>query len=243
MARNVVAVPEQTVRLRVNGRRVAVWTCTPGGLDILAAGRLLASGFIRRAADILSLEPLTGDGSAAGIDARLEAAASAQGFAEREHRTDRGCGLRHTLDCEPALLRAADRPAPALPSPDGFPDLFRDLYARAASYRDTGGLHAAALCDGTSLPYHQEEVSRHNAVDRVVGQALLDGADLSVLGLVTSARISGEIAEKAARAGLAWIASRSVPTTLAVEIATAARMPILARAPSPDAKAFGWPDA
>ena len=71
------------------------------------------------------------------------------------------------------------------------------------------------------------------------GAAVLEGADLRTLGLVTTARISGRIAAQAARAGLAWIASRSVPTTLALEIAGVAGIPVVARAPSPEARVFG----
>ncbi|HSH46285.1 MAG TPA: formate dehydrogenase accessory sulfurtransferase FdhD, partial [Longimicrobiales bacterium] len=232
-------------RLRVNGRRLAVWTCSPGNLDALAAGRLLTSGFVRHLADILALEPLEDDGAAPGIDARLEAAATAEGFAEREHRAEHGCGLRFLLGCRPDLIRR-EHVAPAPPAMERFPDLFRVLYERATTYRDIGGVHTAALCAGEAVPgealaYHQEEVGRHNAVDRVIGQALLDGADLKGFGLLTTARISGEIAEKAARAGLAWIASRSVPTTLAVEIAGRAGLSIVARAPSRDARVFGAP--
>ncbi|NIP78675.1 MAG: sulfurtransferase FdhD, partial [Gemmatimonadetes bacterium] len=82
------------------------------------------------------------------------------------------------------------------------------------------------------------EVGRHNGVDKTIGSALLAGSTLTTLGLLTTARISGEIAEKAARAGLAWVASRSVPTTLAVEIAAAAGLPLVARAPGKDVRVF-----
>jgi FdhD protein len=86
-------------------------------------------------------------------------------------------------------------------------------------------------------------VGRHNGVDKAIGAALLAGADLGALGLLTTARISGEIAEKAARAGVAWVASRSVPTTLAVELAATAGLPLVARAGSPDARVFHDPPA
>jgi FdhD protein len=81
-------------------------------------------------------------------------------------------------------------------------------------------------------------VGRHNGADKAIGGALLAGSALRGLGLMTSARISGEIAEKAARAGLAWVASRSVPTTMAVEIASAAGIPLIARAAARDARVF-----
>ena len=57
-------------------------------------------------------------------------------------------------------------------------------------------------------------------------------------GLLTSSRVSGEIADKAARAGFSWLASRSIPTTLAADIAQRAHMPIIGRAPSRDAHVY-----
>ena len=236
MTRDVVAVPEKAVRLRVNGRRIDTWTCTPRAVEELAAGRLLHGGFITTAEDILALRALPAEDGVIGIDAEVPPARMAAAVAEVEHRDAHGCGPRFLPDCRPELVRRA----PAAPPPDtaAFHGLFRALYDGAASHRGTGGLHTAALCDGATLSFLHEEVGRHNAVDKAIGHAVLEDADLTALGLVTTARISGDIAAKAARAGLPWIASRSIPTTLAVEIAALAGIAIIARAPSPDARVF-----
>ena len=236
MTRDVVAVPEKAVRLRVNGLGLATWTCTPHALEALATGRLLYDGFITSAEDILALRALPEEEGILGVDAEVPPPRMAAAVAEAEHRDEHGCGPRFLLDCRPELIRRA--PAPPPPETTAFHGLFRTLYDGATSYRGTGGLHTAALSDGASLSFLHEEVGRHNAVDKVIGHALLEGADRGSLGLITTARISGDIAAKAARAGLAWIASRSVPTTLAVEIAGLAGIAIVARAPSPDARVF-----
>jgi FdhD protein len=97
-------------------------------------------------------------------------------------------------------------------------------------------MHAAALTDGEQILFAIDEVGRHNAVDKVIGQAILAGTPTTGLGLILTARISGEIALKAARAGLGWIASRSIPTTLALEIAELAELPLLARATGREAR-------
>mgnify|MGYP000572012645 CR=1 FL=1 len=157
--------------------------------------------------------------------------------AERRHRAEAGCGPLHAVRCVPGGLLAGARRAP-LPPPDRFPELFRALYAAGERGQSTGGLHVAALSDGEALLYATEEVGRHNAVDKAIGAAFLAGAELPALGLVLSARVSGEIALKAARAGLAWVASRSVPTTLALEVARAAGLPLVARAPGKDARVY-----
>lgn len=240
MTRRVAPVPETVVRLRVNGFTVTTWTCSPGDPATLAAGRLLALGFIDSGADLEAVE-VGEDSGVMVIETRVVPVRAAAGIDEREHRRERGCGLRHFLDCQPDALTSAAAPAAPPPS-ESFRDLFRDLFDRSPSRQTTGGHHTAALSDGSTLRYVHEEVGRHNAIDRSIGAAVLDGADraaMAALGLITTARISGEMAEHAARAGIGWIASRSVPTTLAVEIAAAAGIPVIARAPGPDARIVG----
>lgn len=236
MTRNVIAVPERAVRLRVNGLVIATWTCTPADLEALAAGRLVSDGFIHDADDVLALRTLPDDGRTLGVDAEVPPERMAAAVAEGDHRAEHGCGPRFLVDCRPELIRREG--GGSEPDPDVFHGLFRELFAGAETYRATGGLHTAALSDGASLVHLHEEVSRHNAVDKAIGAALLEGLDLQTFGLVTTARVSGRIAAQTARAGLAWIASRSVPTTLAVEIAAVAGLLIVARAPSPEARVF-----
>jgi FdhD protein len=110
--------------------------------------------------------------------------------------------------------------------------LFKLLFGRGERYRDTGGIHAAALTEGSTLLAHAEDIGRHNAVDKVVGIATLARTDLTGLGLLVTGRISAELAFKAARAGIAWVATPSVPSTLAVEIARRAGMVVVGRAVS-----------
>jgi FdhD protein len=118
------------------------------------------------------------------------------------------------------------------PGPDVMRGLFKDVFHRGARYQDTGGIHAAALTDGAAVLAHAEDVGRHNAVDKVIGAAILAGRDLAGLGLLVTGRISAELAFKAARAGLAWVATISVPTTLAVTIAGRAGVVLVGRAVS-----------
>lgn len=236
MPRTVRAVPEEVVRLRVNGRTVATWSCSPAALEALAVGRMLGLGFVRTGPDVLALR-VTRDGRIHVVDAEVAEEGAAAALEDAAHRRDHGCGLRFLIDCRPSRIAHASSAATP-PDPAVFPDLFRALFERSPSRRDAGGHHTAALSDGEGLLHAHEEVGRHNGVDKVIGGALLAGVDLGAHGLVTTARISGEIMEKAARAGVGWVASRSVPTTLAVEIAGAAGITIVGRAASPDAGVF-----
>ena len=116
------------------------------------------------------------------------------------------------------------------PSSSSFTDLFRSLFAGVDERHESGGMHAAALSDGERIVFQAEDVGRHNAVDKVIGMAILGGVDPATLGMLVSSRVSGEIARKAAAAGVSWLASRSIPTTLAVQHAREAGMPIVGRA-------------
>jgi FdhD protein len=237
MARLVGTVEETPWWLDVNGTRTAAGTTTPERIEMLIAGRLLAEGYIRGVADILNLSVIYDPPGCIGVRVRVPNALAQAADAVRLHRAAHGCGSRHDLDCNPAaLIREASPVRVPLPA---FPDLFRDLYANAERYHETGGMHTAALSEGTDLRYQVEDVARHNAVDKAIGWAVLEDVERAPLGLILSARVSADIALKSARAGLAWVASRSIATDLAVEIATAAALPIVARAASKDATVFG----
>jgi FdhD protein len=92
---------------------------------------------------------------------------------------------------------------------------------RQQAFDRTGGLHAAALATGSGeVGAVREDVGRHNAVDKVVGRALLDGAlPATDQLLVVSGRVSFEIVQKALAAGVAGIVAVSAPSSLAVDLA------------------------
>lgn len=232
MPRRIAPVEEVFCRLRADGRLLRVFRCTPGDYEELIAGWLVGSGVLT-AGQLASLPTPLVTHQAGG--ARVEV----------ELPPDRGAepAPADVEDCDRLLapLAAPARTPAPLPPAELRPELLRRLYEGAERYRDTGGVHAAALFRDGEMVAHAEDVGRHNAVDRVIGQALLAGLPPERLGLVLSARVSGEIALKAARTGLAWVASRSLPTTLAVRVAERARLPIIARAGTDDATVFGGP--
>nr|PZN90536.1 MAG: hypothetical protein DIU52_07845 [bacterium] len=237
----VAPVDEAPFWIEVNGSRVAWWSCSPERLEALAVGWLRAEGFIVRAEDLVSIEPIADAAGSFGVRASVDPGRAREAERHRRARAESGIGALYYVQHAPELLHGQARTLP-LPSPDAIAALFRELSAPNDAGRGAAGVHTAALTDGQALCQRAEDVDGHNAVDKAIGAALLAGEDLGRMGLVLSARVTGEIALKAARCGVAWIASGSVPTTLALRIAAAAGFPIVARAADRDAHVY-WPPA
>lgn len=227
----LAAVEEVPVWLEVNGRPVVTWMCTPDLLEELAIGWLHGEGYIDSIEQV-HLRPCATDlGFWAEVPEDRIAAVQAEG---RRPVLASGCGAVSTFLADPATVEAQ----PARGVPPGLEQLralFKALFASGDRYKDTGGIHAAALVDAAApspLIAHAEDIGRHNAVDKVLGAALLARQPVRGLGLLVTGRISAELAFKASRAGLAYVATPSVPSTLAVEIARRSGMVLVGRAVS-----------
>ena len=229
------AVEEVPVWLEVNGRPAVTWMCTPELLEELAIGWLYGEGYIDTIGEV-HLRPCASDlGFWAEIAAERVAAVHAEG---RRPVLASGCGAVSTWLADPATVAPRDSRGP-VPGTPIFRARFKELFVRGARYKDTGGIHAAALTDGEQLLTHAEDIGRHNAVDKVLGAMLLAGRTAAGLGLLVTGRISAELAFKAARAGIVWVATPSVPSTLAVEIARRSGMTLVGRAVSGEPQLHG----
>jgi FdhD protein len=223
------AVEETAVWLEVNGESAVTWMCTPDQLPQLVVGWLYGEGYIDSVSEMLSLRPCALElGFWATVPrARYETVEGA----ERRRVLASGCGAVTTI--LGSLSNVPRRTAPpVIPDLPHTRKLFKELFAQGARYNETGGIHAAALTDGETLLAHAEDIGRHNAVDKVLGAMLMSGRRAEDLILLVTGRISGELAFKAARARLALVATPSVPSSLAVDIAKAAGMVLIGRAVS-----------
>jgi FdhD protein len=226
----LAAVEEVAVWLEVNGRPVVTWMCTPDLLEELAIGWLHGEGYIDSLEQV-HLRPCATDlGFWAEIPEDRVASVQAEG---RRPVLASGCGAVSTFLADPGTIESTPARG-AVPEMEQLRSLFKALFARGERYKDTGGIHAAALVDqeSSSLIAHAEDIGRHNAVDKSLGAALLARRPVAGLGLLVTGRISAELAFKAARAGLAYVATPSVPSTLAVEIARRSGMVLVGRAVS-----------
>ena len=214
--RNVVQ--ETPLALEVNGRELATLVASPHRLNFLVAGFLRLQGFIHSLDDLQTLGICAEQGQAR-VRIRGEVP---EGL---KPTLTSGCGTGITFELAQAKPGASSSAARF--SAEQIFALMRELAQRADNYRSHGGIHSAAVGDGQSLLLFAEDLGRHNTLDRIAGEALFRGIDLAGKMLVTSGRISTEMVAKAARLGIALIASRTSPTALAVRMAEAAGITLI----------------
>jgi len=223
------AVEETPVWLELNGAPIVTWMCTPEQLDDLVIGWLFGEGYIESMREIVRMRPCTKE-LGFWVDVPPERYNTVEGM-ERRRILASGCGSVTAILGSLGDVPRRKTKTPELDTPK-LRALFKDLFGRGTRYKETGGVHAAALTDGQMLLFHAEDIGRHNAVDKVMGAALQAEHDPHDLILLVTGRISGELAYKAARARVAVIATPSVPSTIAVDIARAAQMVLIGRAVS-----------
>ncbi|WP_437876602.1 formate dehydrogenase accessory sulfurtransferase FdhD [Sorangium sp. So ce513] len=213
-------------------RRLGITMRTPGNDRDLAIGLLFAEGIITGAADVVSVEEGDGpSGTLVRVALRDEVTVDL-GRTERALAVaNASCGV-----CGKASIDVASF-APPSPLVRGAPRLApRVVHGLAACLRDaqavfgrTGGLHAAALFDaGGALADLREDVGRHNAVDKLVGAALLAGRlpDPGAV-LMVSGRAGFELVQKALRASIPVMVAVGAPSSLAAELAAAHGMTLV----------------
>jgi FdhD protein len=208
---------EAPLTLSLDDEVMAVLMRTPGHDLELAAGWLVAESGVRSADDIARMrESREGDGVRVTLRPDVTPPRS------RAFVTSASCGV-----CSADLVDLLP-PQTSAPHSPGWRVARRVLVAlpdamrrRQRAFDRTGGLHAAALATVSgSLAAVREDVGRHNAVDKVVGRALLDGSlPATDRLLVVSGRVSFEIVQKALAAGCAGVVAVSAPSSLAVDLA------------------------
>lgn len=222
---------EEPLEIRLAGEPLAVTMRTPGHDVELAAGFLVSEGVVRTGADFRSAIHCGGPGTG-GMENTYNVldVALATGVQPpstdlaRNFYTTSSCGMcgKASIEAVRAVSAhdvAVDEVRVAAATLAALPDALR---AHQDVFDKTGGLHAAGLFDAESgeLVVLREDVGRHNAVDKVVGWAVLnDRLPLRRHVLMVSGRASFELAQKAVMAGIPVLAAVSAPSSLAVELA------------------------
>lgn len=216
-------VPEVPVALEFNGLSYAVMMATPSDLEDFARGFALTEGLAKVPGDITDIAVaevekgwiVRAQLSGLGIEKLTERV--------RTRVAESSCGL-----CGIENLEAVSTPLPPVAAHDALdPQAIFTALSKLRDHqpltRQTGAAHAAAFCTTDGIILHaREDVGRHNAMDKLIGALAAAGQDPAEGFILSSARCSYEIVEKAVRAGATRLVTISLPTSMAVERAKGA---------------------
>jgi len=223
-----VVVAEYNLEILVNGKEFVILLCTPRSLENLVAGFLFSEGIIRGAEDLQALD----------IDV----------VQQQARVTLRGGNDLHLTACRPDVRKTvptAGGKGHSTLDPSALetlaqrcnghftikaariPELMARFSNKSQLFLDTGGVHSCALSDGNQMLLFEDDIGRHNALDKVLGAAMVHGMSLKDKVILTSGRISTEILAKVARRGIPAIISRSAPTGAAIEQARTLNMSLI----------------
>ena len=203
-------VREQPLSVFINGEKFLTLLCSPMQLEALVVGYLWMEKVIADLAEVARVE-------ISAVDGRAEVTLTHAVTLPTERILTSGCGGGITFRIDHRLfprlqsrlrVQAADLGA-----------RMKDLFDAGVHYQRSRGIHGAALADSERLLVVAEDVGRHNAVDKVKGEALLRGIPTEERLLISTGRISSEMLLKAARMGVPVVASRTSPTEMAVALA------------------------
>ena len=213
--RDTVAV-EYPLTIFINGRELVTLLCSPVHLEFLVVGFLFSEGFIKRIEDIKDMNINEKEGIAEiYVGKPIKLALELYG----SRTITSGCGR------SPIFYNVKDSLGTQPLNEDNFKisyctivKLIREFDNSSQIFKQTGGVHSCALAsEGRILAFH-EDIGRHNAMDKIIGQGLKEKVCLQKTLIVTSGRISSEMIIKAAKGRIPVVISRSAPTGLAIDI-------------------------
>ena len=224
-------VVEEPLEIRIKKgdveQQLGITMRTPGADLQLAAGFLWGEGFLTDPKQLITVK-VCGDRSLTPRQRAnvviAEVTADAPEFSrqmDRRFTMNSACGVCGSENISDLHKRGIKKVLPSSKSDAELSKLTQLLYKNQAIFSKTGGLHAALLINPQGqIKYSKEDVGRHNAVDKVIGQALMDDQlPLSDWTMVVSGRIGYEIVQKCVTAGVSAMVGVSAPTSLAIELA------------------------
>ena len=206
---------ERPVTIYLNDTEVATTQATPSDLDELAVGFLLSEGLISDRGSFVGVE----SDRRRGMVWVTTTEAVPTDLATRTRYLTSGCGTGATFQSVGHARGVGRVESGVVVTAAEIYDMMRALSAASELYQQTGGMHGAGLGRSGKLLVAREDVGRHNAIDKVLGRAWLDGLETEGAVLLATGRLSYEMALKAAKARVPIAASRSAVTDLAADLA------------------------
>ena len=219
---------ESTLMVAVNGIQTMQICCSASHLAELACGRLFTEGLVRNLDEI---EAITLHDDPLRID--VELAGRAPDFNRRQAPVIPSCSsANNTMN---SFFETGEPLSPVTPIDWEDEWVFRiaeEFELDRTMHSRTWGSHSAYLADKSGVLYLCEDIGRHNAFDKAIGCALLDGVDLKHCLMFTSGRVPTDMAVKAVRAGLPLLVSKAVATDKTIDMARAYNLTLICRASS-----------
>lgn len=205
---------EAAVQLLVNGQKLITFMCTPIDLNDLAIGHLYVRGRLKSMNEIIGI-------GVCSENKKITVALDSKNTEENDKMTLpnillSSCGSGSDFDEN--ILKKEKLEFNADFSLEEIGEIFNLMLEEAQLYKKTGGMHCSAIKVENQI-FVREDIGRHNAVDKVIGAAFQKLKKIENPVLVTTGRISVDMAIKAVSGKIPVIASRSIPSNLAIEIA------------------------
>ncbi|MBS3786807.1 formate dehydrogenase accessory sulfurtransferase FdhD [Candidatus Bipolaricaulota bacterium] len=218
-------VVESSLDLIVNNRNLVTLFCSPENQRALSVGYLRSEGLIE-GMEVVS--EVNYDPEEKLVEVKVVAdGIDLETYFKKKRALTSSCGGAKSIIGKLRDLELEKTETGFFPETSQLIELMKEIQKRAKLFRRTGGSHTAALAGPEGIDYLAEDIGRHNAVDKVIGQSVMDNRDPEELILLTSGRLSLEMALKAIRSSISTVVSRSAPTTLAVRMGRTAGLAIV----------------
>jgi FdhD protein len=213
---NDVVVREFPLTIVLNNQELVTLLCSPKNLDYLAVGFLSSEGLLKNKDDI---KKITIDDRRGVVRVETEAENKQASELLFKRLITSGCGRGASFYSAADVGRQMKVESQVRISPLEVFELVREFQHRSQIFRTTGGVHSAALCDAKNILVFSEDIGRHNAIDKIFGECILNDIPTGDRIVVTSGRVSSEILLKAANRNIPLLISKSAPTDLGVKLA------------------------
>ncbi len=219
-----VVIRELPLTIFLNDQELVTLLCTPENLKNLAVGFLYSEGILQNKEEIEKII-LDEQKGITWIETKAD-----KDFVKKlmfKRLITSGCGKGATFYNVVDNMSCKKVESEVKISLQEVYNLMNKMQHQSQLYRATGGVHSAALCNNRDVLIFSEDIGRHNAIDKIFGECLLEGIQTENRIIITSGRVSSEVLLKIVKRNIPIIISRAAPTNLAVKLANKLRVTLI----------------
>ncbi len=209
-------IVEYPLTIFLNDQEFVTLLCSPTKMDCLAVGFLRSEGLVMGADDLESVR-VDEERGMVFVETRSKTDLVEKLYGKRTITS--GCGKGTVFFNVLDSLQNKPVESSQKIAAGSLHNLMSELHENSLLYKTTGGVHIAALADPNQLLFCHEDIGRHNAVDKIVGECVLNNLPIDDKILLSSGRLTSEMVIKGAKLRFPFVVSRSAPTSLSVQLA------------------------